>query len=225
MSDWLSYGLADFVPFSAEVYWRLIERYNAELWPMHLLSLALGAGVIWLLFRPRPWSARVIALVLALAWAWIGWRFIGGVYAQVHVVADGIVWAFWAQAGLLLILGLPAGLEARMGDVVDRAIAVASIALYPVLPFMTGRPMTQAEIFGISPDPTALATLGLAAVAAYGLRAVVLMVIPLGWTLFSGLTLVTLGAPEGWVLLAGAGLALGGLLVRRPSRARHPQRH
>jgi len=24
MSDWLSYDIADFVPFSAEVYWRLL---------------------------------------------------------------------------------------------------------------------------------------------------------------------------------------------------------
>jgi len=185
---------------------------------LHIPAVALGAGIVWLMFRPRPWAGSIVALILALAWAWTGWRFIGGVYGQVHVGAQAITWAFWAQAGLLLILGLPAGHDSNAGGGLDRAIAVAAIVFYPVMPLFTARPPVAAEFFGLFPDPTALATLGVVAFAAGGVRLVVLMIIPSGWIAFSGLTLIALGAKEGWILLAAA-LVLGGLLLRRPSRA------
>lgn len=219
MSDWLSYEIADFVPFSAEVYWRLIAGYNAEIRPLHIPALALGAGIVWLMFRPRPWAGRIVAMILALAWAWTGWRFIGEVYGQVHVGAQAIAWAFWVQAGLLLILGLPAGHGSGAGGDLDRAIVLAAIVFYPVLPHFTARPPAAAEFFGLFPDPTALATLGVVAFAANGVRLVVLVIIPSGWIAFSGLTLIALGAKEGWILLAAAAFVLGGLLLRRPSRA------
>ncbi len=42
MPEWWSYGLGDFLLFSPRTYYRLIERYNSGLWPLHLVALAAG---------------------------------------------------------------------------------------------------------------------------------------------------------------------------------------
>jgi hypothetical protein len=40
-------------------------------------------------------------------------------------------------------------------------LAVGGVLLYPLAALMAGRAWTQLEVFGITPEPTALATLGL----------------------------------------------------------------
>jgi hypothetical protein len=41
------------------------------------------------------------------------------------------------------------------------AVAVCGVLLYPLTGSPFGRPIAQAEVFGLMPDPTALTTLGL----------------------------------------------------------------
>jgi hypothetical protein len=41
------------------------------------------------------------------------------------------------------------------------ALLIYALALHPLIPLLAGRPWTQAEIFGLAPDPTAIATLGI----------------------------------------------------------------
>ncbi|NIP77097.1 MAG: MFS transporter permease [Xanthomonadales bacterium] len=220
MTDWLDYAITDFVPFSAEAYWRLIENHNRAVWPLHLAAVALGAAAIFLTVRPFPWSGRAVACLLAVAWAWVGWRFVGTEYAALNWAGQAFMWAFMVQAALLLVLGAIGerlGLGAsRKGWQIDLGLAVAALALYPMVPMVTGRPMAGAEVFGIAPDPTALATLGFVALAPNGVTALVLSVIPLAWIAVSAVTLSALGALEAWVLIAAGVMALGGLLLRRP---------
>ncbi len=73
-----------------------------------------------------------------------------------------------------------------------------SVLLYPLVAFFSGRPLGQAEVFGLTPDPTALATLGLLLGAK---RAPWwLWIMPAGWCLFSAMTLWALHAPEAFGL-------------------------
>ena len=61
----------------------------------------------------------------------------------------------------------------------------------------------------IAPDPTAVATLGLLALAAGSRWTALLCVAPALWLAVSALTLLTMGAWQGWAVLAAllAGLA------------------
>lgn len=45
MEVWLTYSLDDFLLFSPETYFRLLERHNAALWPLHVLMLGVGGGI------------------------------------------------------------------------------------------------------------------------------------------------------------------------------------
>jgi hypothetical protein len=63
-------------------------------------------------------------------------------------------------------------------------------------------------VFGITPDPTALATLGLLAMAE-GRRRGALTVVPILWCLLSGATLLAMGSLEAWIQLPAPIILLG----------------
>lgn len=70
MSDWLSYRLSDFLMFSPETYYRLLELYNEAVWPAQVAALAAGLLLLVLLRRPGAPSGSLVALLLAACWFW-----------------------------------------------------------------------------------------------------------------------------------------------------------
>lgn len=169
MPEWDTYTLQDFLLFSPRTYGRMIEAHNAALWPAHLAALALGLALPFL--RHRHWA-------LALVWLWVGWSFLFQRYATINWVAPWFAGLFAVQALLLAVTPL------RIATWRSPWAGLFALGLaYPLL----GRP----EAFGILPDPTALASLGLVGLAS-GRRRWWLAPIPLVWLAFSGLTRLAL---------------------------------
>ena len=164
MSEWWTYRLADFLMFSPATYWRLVERYNRELWPLQIAWLAAGAVLLWLVARRTPQVGRVAAAALALAWLWVGWAFHGQRYAAINWAAPYLGAAFVLQSAMLAGTALLAKGDADGAGTGARAVglglAAIGVLLYPVVAPAAGRPWAQAEVFGLMPEPTALATLG-----------------------------------------------------------------
>jgi Family of unknown function (DUF6064) len=194
MSDWWTYRLSDFLMFSPAVYWRLVERYNRENWPLHLLMLAAGSLLLWLAATRPAAATRPVAGALAVIWLWVGWSFHHQAYAQINWAAEYAAIAFAIQALLLVafVVVHPPGAALSTRPRLRRVglvLAAAGILLYPWVGLLAGRPWGQAEVFGMMPEPTALATLGLSLAAGQGGRAW-LAVIPLasliaGWATLS----------------------------------------
>ena len=46
MSEWWTYRPSDFLMFSPRTYHRLVELYNAEVWPAHVLAMGLGVAML-----------------------------------------------------------------------------------------------------------------------------------------------------------------------------------
>ena len=86
---------------------------------------------------------------------------------------------------------------------------------------LLGRSWTQAEVFGMAPDPTALATLGVLLLAG-GRPAWALFPIPVAWCLISGATLWAMESPDFAVVplpaLLAVVLAVGGALMNAWSK-------
>ena len=95
------------------------------------------------------------------------------------------------------------------------------LVVYPVLPPLFGRPWSGAEVFGIAPDPTAIATLGFL-LAGRGRLLPVLVPIPLAWCLFSGLTLLTMDDRQGWLPLLAATMTVAAPILHAMGRPRAP---
>ena len=51
MSEWWTYSLSSFLLFSARTYYRLFELYNLDVWPLQIVTLALGLVILVLVWR------------------------------------------------------------------------------------------------------------------------------------------------------------------------------
>jgi hypothetical protein len=150
-------------------------------------------------------------LILALFWTWVAWAFLWRRYSTINWAAVYLVPLFALQALLLLAAALGGSTVRNRINRRTRAAAltlfIGGVALYPAIAPLVGRGWNQAEVFGMAPDPTAIATLGLVLLVP-GRWSGWVKVVPVVWCLISGLTLWAMGAPEAWVPPAAALLSL-----------------
>jgi len=159
MTEWWTYGLADFLMFSPQAYARLVARYNEGWWPRQVLGVVAAAS-LFALVGTR--SSRAVLPLLALAWGWVGWAFHWQRYGEIFLGAGWLAAASGLQA---LLLAGAAMLPGRRHEIAARqtpaARALLALALlFPLLAPLRGHGWNEAEVFGFMPDPTALATLG-----------------------------------------------------------------
>jgi hypothetical protein len=220
MSEWWTYRAEDFLLFSPRVYWRMFELHNAALWPLHLLTLAAGLIVILLIARRPGSGARWLALILAILWIFVGWAFLWNRYATINWAAAYLAPAFAVEGVLLLIVSLRGGLTFDRRGLAGWAgylILGFALAGQPWLALLQGRGWASSEVFGIAPDPTAMATLGVLLLAR-GRLLPMLLPIPALWCLLSGMTLQTMSEPQAWApyaVLVLAAAAWIGRIIRR----------
>ncbi|MDP1649468.1 MAG: DUF6064 family protein [Rubrivivax sp.] len=231
MSEWWTYRPTDFLMFAPRTYWRLFELHNDAWWPVQpLLVLAALAWMAWLM-QTLPGGSqgvpalRVGAAGLAAAWAFVAGSFLLPRYAPINWAASGFAAGFFVQALGLAALATraklrvaPPGARRRIGLL----LGLWALLGHPLLAAACGRPWTQAEVFGLAPDPTAIATLGfLLAADAPGRPARWLLrwlwTVALAWCAISAATLLTMGSPQGWLLLAAGLLAMAAAWPSRPS--------
>ena len=208
-----SWAPEDFLLFSPRAYWRLFAMENAAAWPAQPLLLAAGAALVLVLLQGRRPSGRfaspALGIALAAAWLWTGWQFVALRYGAINWAAPMLAWGFYAEAALLAALGLSgrlacAGRGKRAGARTQAGIGLLAAALFawPLLAPLDGRPWQQAEVFALAPDPTAIATLALLALAPRSRWTVLLAIVPALWLAASALTLFTMGAWQGWAVFA-----------------------
>jgi hypothetical protein len=224
MEEWRSYRLSDFALFSARVYRRLFELHNEALWPWQILALALGIVLLFALARRPPRTERMVPALLAAAWLWLAWAFFWRSYATINWAAAYMAPAAALQGVVLLWLaarpgGLPFGPVAGLARTAALALFGASVLLYPLLAPAMGRPWRSAELFGMTPDPTAIGTLAALALGS-GRSRWAGSILPALWCAFSGATLWAIGAEAPLLppLAAAFGLSLaaaGGGRARR----------
>ena len=217
MSEWWTYSLSDFLMFSSRSYYRLIESYNAAIWPAHFLALVAGIIVLGAIARPRQHLQRSAALVLAAAWGWVAWAYHLERYAEINTAAPYFAAAFALQALLLGWLAYRPGNAVPAPQPVALGLTGLAIFAYPVLTLARdGGSWRQAEVFGIAPDPTAVATLGI--LLAWRAPAI-FWLIPVSWCLVSGATLMELKIGHAWLLPALALTAvLAAIMVSKTPR-------
>ena len=202
----------DLLPFSARVYWRLFALENEAVWPAQPLLLAVGALLVLCLLRGWRPSGWWLGPALGAAWLWAGWQFVALRYGTVTWAAPPLAWGFYAEGALLAALGhtgRPAFARRGSGARVGIGLLAAALLAWPVFAPLDGRSWREAEVFAVAPDPTAAATLALLALAERSRWTALLCVVPALWLAVSALTLFTMGAWQGWAVLAAllAGLA------------------
>lgn len=225
MSEWWTYRLTSFLLFSPQTYYRTIELYNLAIWPAQIAGVATGIAIVALLVSNVGQRDRIIAALLAACWLWIAWAFHYQRYAQINWVAPWFAAAFVLQAVLLMVAGVLAGrlvLQPAGGPTFGIAASLVAITVvgYPLLAPLTGRAWTTAEVFGVAPDPTAIATVAVLALIRGRIRWL-LLIIPLLLCAATALTLWAVKAPEAVVVVVATLFALWPALrgLRNQNRA------
>ena len=251
MSEWWTYTLSDFLLFSPRTYYRLFELYNTAVWPLQIVTLALGLAMLAMVVRGAAWSGRAVAAILAALWLFVAWAYLLQRYDTINWAARYFAIGFALQAALLLWTGvirdrvrfatsnsqtplIPAKarnqspkrelsifknwVPAFAGTSgAGMVLLLYALIIHPLLAPLTGRPWTQAEIFGLAPDPTAVATLGI--LLATERPRLPLFAIPLLWCVLTGLTLWTMESAEAPLVpvlaILAAGLGLWKVLARQ----------
>ena len=210
MSEWWTYSLSDFLLFSPRTYYRLFELYNVAVWPWQVLAIVLGLAVLVLWLRGGAWQGRSVAVLLATCWLFVAWAYLLTYYDTINWAASYLAAGFAVEALLLVWTGLMRNcLSLRPGRDVAGAIGlclfVFALFAWPLVGPLLDRPWLQAEIFGIAPDPTVVATLGV--LIAADRTHWELLVVPLLWCAISGATLWAMQSPDALLAPAAALLA------------------
>ena len=215
MNAWTSYRLQDFIPFTAEVYFRLLERVGETFWPLHLLTLTLGAATLVLALKHHP---RLACLLTAPIWAFVAVAFFFQRYAALNWAGGYVGNAYIAQAVLLVVMALTGwGMDKAPRStsppvVMGTVIGLFGLIVMPLIAPLSGDSWYQAEVFGIHADPTAVTTLGLVLIMLRGVALWIAAIIPALWLVVSGLTLQVLDSTGAAVLFAVLAVALVGLI-------------
>ena len=223
MSEWWTYRLSSFLLFSPRTWFRLHEIYNTEIWPAHIAALALGGAIFVLAWRGGPSGGRIAALLLAACWLWVAWAFHLRRYATINFAATWFAAAFAIEALLLAWLG---GVRGRIdfasnGRFLTRPgtwLLPFALVVQPLLGPLAGRSFTQSEYFGVAPDPTVAATLGVLLLASR--RSVVLMAIPLAWCAAAGAFQWAMRTPDALAMPLVAALTIVATALKHSRRAR-----
>jgi hypothetical protein len=211
------------LPFTPEQFLAVFVAYNDAVWPAQLVAYAAGLGMAFAIWRPSPWTARIVSLGLAAMWLWTGVAYHWGFFAEINQAALGFGAMFALQGGLFSDLAFQTkGLRFERTGESPRGLAWALVfyaaVLYPLIGLWTGHRYPALPMFGIAPCPVVLFTLGVLLLAQAPLPRR-LVVVPFLWALIGGTAAFLLGVAQDWLLLASAGVAVY-LFVRdrRPLR-------
>lgn len=223
MPEWWTYRPSDFLMFSPRVHERLIESHNMALWPWQLVALGIAVVVLGLAWARRPEDGRYALGGFGLGLAWVAWSFLWSRYANINWAAGYAAPAFVAEAlGLTALAVLSRKPLLPLRRTLSATLAAALVCLaafaYPLAAPLTGQSWRAAEVAGVMPDPTALATLGLVALVRSRAAAIALTPVPLLWSAYAAVTLFSLGAAEAWAVAAGLALFFAAVAARAASR-------
>ncbi|MGE5337832.1 MAG: DUF6064 family protein [Gemmatimonadota bacterium] len=204
------------MPFTETQFLDVFARYNEAIWPLQVAAYALGLAIVVLLLRGRP---HWVSLSLAPLWVFTGVSYFAAFFAQINPVARAFGALFVLQGVLLIHSGVGAKTP-RTPRAPHRTAGLALIAyalvLYPLLGLLFGHVYPRAPVFGVTPCPLVIFTLG--ALLIESRLPGRLFVIPLVWSAVGGSAAWLLGVREDLGLLAAGVIAIAALWsVRRNS--------
>lgn len=211
------------LPFTRAEFLQVFSAYNEAIWPAQIVAYGLGIfAAALLLLRPGAAADRLIAAALASMWLWTGIGYHMLFFSGVNRLAPLFGGLFVLQGALLLVGGFSGWLRFRRGSGLRFWIAwtfvIYATAAYPLLGLILGHRYPEMPMFGVTPCPVTIFTLGFI-LTLQGPAKWPVLAIPLAWSLVGGSAAFLLDVPQDWLLL-GSGLIAAALLAR-PDRT-HP---
>ncbi|WP_291611367.1 DUF6064 family protein [Bradyrhizobium sp.] len=206
------------MPFTVEQFVAVFANYNAAIWPVQIAVYVLGAIAFTLAFRGSARTDRAIAAILSVMWAFTGIGYHLTFFAAINKAAYGFGTLFLIEAAALTYTGayrgrLNFGFRGDAAAWVGVFFAIYAAILYPLIGIATGHLYPELPMFGVTPCPVTIFTLGMLLLTVRPPSGY-LLAIPLLWSLIGGSAAILLQIPQDWLLLASGAVTALLLLVR-----------
>ncbi len=213
------------LPFTAEQFFSVFERYNIAVWPAQVILNLLGLGAIAFAARKIRPSDRIISLILSLLWLWTAviyhYTFFSSINPAANIFAllcllQGMLFLWFGVFRNRLVFTLPHGAYGVTGGL----LLLYALVIYPLLGQALGHAYPRSPSFGL-PCPTTIFTFGLLLWSARSLPKVILF-IPFLWSLIGSSAALNLGVREDTGLLIAGIVGVSMLAFRKNVPSVHP---
>jgi hypothetical protein len=192
------------LPFTPEQFFDVFTQYNLAVWPMQVVIYGLAVIALLLTGHGMRYSSRVVAVILAFFWLWMGLVYHLVYFTSINKAAYIFGGLFIVQAILFFSVGmLSRELQFRFHPnkyaIIGSVFILYGMLIYPLLGYALGHRYPAAPTFGL-PCPTTIFTFGLLLwtdkrVPKY------LLVIPIIWSIIGFFAALQLGVGEDVMLL------------------------
>lgn len=206
------------LPFTLDQFLNVFAAYNQAIWPAQIAAYLLGIVAVAALFRPGRASDRIIAAVLGLMWIWTGILYHGLFFAPINTAAFAFS-ALFVVEGVAIVYagavrdGLRFGIRPGLSATVGAIFILYAAVIYPLIGIATGHGWPAMPMFGVTPCPVTIFTLGLLLMTVRR-PSYWLLAIPFVWSLIGGSAAILLAVPQDWLLLVSGIIAVPLIALR-----------
>lgn len=153
------------MPFTVEQFLEVFAAYNRAVFPAQLILASAALVAMFLAIKTSKNSSKVISLILAFFWLWMGIVYHLMFFSSINRAAFFFGAFFILQAAILFYAGvlkdeLLFHFRFNLGGIMGIFLLFYGLVIYPSLGFFFGHIYPQSPTFGL-PCPTTIFTFGL----------------------------------------------------------------
>ncbi len=209
------------LPFTPTQFFGSLEQYNLSVWPAQIIIYFAAALILYLIFKPGKNSGKIIALILALYWLWMGIMYHWTFFADINPAARLFGAVFIVQALIFIFEGaiknrLWFSFTKNWKSIIGLFLMIFGTILYPLLGSNLGHVYPFSPTFGL-PCPTTIFTFGVLLLARRVPKYA--LIIPLLWSLLGFTAALSMGVTEDISLLIAGLTGTGIIIFTKPTQS------
>ncbi len=152
-------------PFTLEQFLAVFTHYNEGVFPMQILFYLISIFAIYLALKPNAHSDKIISLIMAFLWVWMGVVYHFIYFTDINKLAYLFGAFFIVQGILFVVLGIfqdkfSFQFHANKYGITGMILMAFALIIYPILGYFLGHIYPSAPTFGL-PCPTTIFTFGM----------------------------------------------------------------
>ncbi len=204
-------------PFTFEQFLEVFKNYNQAVFPMHIVLYLISGVAIYLALKPNSKSDKIISIILAFFWLWMGIVYHFIFFTAINQAAFLFGAFFIIQGVLFLIFGvfqnrLSFRFRSDKYGITGMSLILFALIIYPLLGYFFGHIYPSTPTFGL-PCPTTIFTFGMLLLNVENCPLTIL-IIPFIWSVIGFMAVFQFGILEDTSLFL-AGLITISLLLYR----------
>ncbi len=204
-------------PFTLEQFLDVFKNYNKALFPMQWFFYFLGFSIIYFVLKSNSKSDKIISLLLAFLWLWMGVVYHIIFFTAINKAAYLFGGLFIIQGILFLLLGvfknkISFQFQKDKYGITGLVFVLFALIIYPIAGYFFGHIYPSSPTFGL-PCPTTIFTFGLLLMNIKKCP-ITILIIPFIWSVIGFMAAFQFGILEDTGLIVASLVAISLLIYR-----------